>query len=56
MDIDESEQLYATLNEEQEMNPSQIVPVLCEYYQMSGEEAWLVSKRYHAKCATWEKK
>mgnify|MGYP001221007572 CR=1 FL=1 len=52
MDIDESEQLYATLIEEQEMNPSQIIPVLCGYYQMSGEEAWLVSKRYHAIQAT----
>ena len=54
MDIDESEQLYATLIEEQEMNPSQIIPVLCGYYQMSGEEAWLVSKRYHAVQATRE--
>ena len=56
MDIDESEQLYATLIEEQEMNPSQIIPVLCGYYQMSGEEAWLVSKQYHAKRATLERK
>jgi len=49
MDTDEPEQLYHTLIVEQEMNPSHIIPILCKYYQMSGEEAWLVSREYHAK-------
>jgi hypothetical protein len=49
MDTDEPEQLYTTLLIEQEMNPSQIIPVLVKYYQMSEEEAWLISREYHAK-------
>ena len=49
MDADEPEQLYRTLLIEQEMNPSQIIPILVEYYKMSEEEAWLVSRGYHAK-------
>ena len=49
MDADEPEQLYRTLLIEQEMNPSQIIPILVEYYKMSEEEAWLVSREYHAK-------
>ena len=34
MDADEPEQLYRTLLIEQEMNPSQIVSILVEYYKM----------------------
>ena len=49
MDADEPEQLYRTLLIEQEMNPSQIISVLIEYYKMSEEEANLVSREYHAK-------
>jgi hypothetical protein len=49
MDTDEPEQLYNTLLLEQEMNPSHIIPILCKYYNMSEEEAWLVSREYHAK-------
>ena len=49
MDADEPEQLYRTLLIEQEMNPSQIIPILVEYYKMSEEEAWLVSREYHVK-------
>jgi hypothetical protein len=49
MDTDEPEQLYTTLLLEQKMNPSQIIPVLVKYYQMSEEEAWLISREYHAK-------
>ena len=56
MDEGEPSQLYKTLLLEQFQNPSQAVEVLVAYYQMSGEEAWLVSKRYHAKCATLERK
>jgi len=54
MDDGEPSQLYKTLLLEQEQNPSQAVEVLIAYYQMSGEEAWLVSKRYHAVQATRE--
>ena len=54
MDEGEPSQLYKTLLLEQEQNPSQAVEVLIAYYQMSGEEAWLVSKRYHAVQATRE--
>jgi hypothetical protein len=49
MDADEPEQLYRTLLIEQEMNPSQIVSILVEYYKMSEDEANLVSREYHAK-------
>ena len=49
MDADEPEQLYRTLLIEQEMNPSQIISVLIEYYKMSEEEANLVSREYHEK-------
>ena len=49
MDTDEPEQLYHTLIVEQEMNPSRIIPILVKYYQMSEEEAWLISKEYHVK-------
>lgn len=49
MDTDEPEQLYHTLITEQEMNPSHIIPILVKYYKMSEEEAWLVSREYHAK-------
>jgi hypothetical protein len=49
MDTDEPEQLYRTLLIEQEMNPSQIVSILVEYYKMSEDEANLVSREYHAK-------
>ena len=49
MDTDEPEQLYTTLLLEQKMNPSQIIPVLVKYYQMSEEEAQLVSREYHAR-------
>jgi len=49
MDTDEPEQLYRTLLIEQEMNPSQIVSILVEYYKMSENEANLVSREYHAK-------
>ena len=52
MDEGEPSQLYKTLLLEQFQNPSQAVEVLIAYYQMSGEEAWLVSKRYHAIQAT----
>ena len=52
MDEGEPSQLYKTLLLEQFQNPSQAVEVLIAYYQMSGEEAWLVSKRYHAVQAT----
>jgi|TARA_B100001105_G_C22340620_1_gene421133 hypothetical protein len=57
MDADEPEQLYRTLLIEQEMNPSQIIPILVEYYKMSEEEAWLVSREYHAKLGEkkWQK-
>ena len=48
MDEGEPSQLYKTLLLEQQLNPSQAVEVLIEYYQMRREEAWLVSKRYHA--------
>jgi len=51
MDEGEPSQLYKTLLLEQEQNPSQAVEILIAYYQMSGEEAWLVSKRYHARKA-----
>ena len=51
MDDGEPSQLYKTLLLEQEQNPSQAVEVLIAYYQMSEEEAWLVSKQYHAKKA-----
>ena len=51
MDEGEPSQLYKTLLLEQEQNPSQAVAVLIAYYQMSEEEAWLVSKHYHAKKA-----
>ena len=51
MDEGEPSQLYKTLLLEQEQNPSQAVEVLIAYYQMSEEEAWLVSKHYHAKKA-----
>lgn len=49
MDADEPEQLYRNLLLEQEMSPSLIIPILVEYYKMSEEEAWLVSREYHAK-------
>jgi hypothetical protein len=49
MDADEPEQLYHTLIVEQEMNPSHIIPILVKYYQMSEEEAWLISREYHVK-------
>ena len=52
MDAGEPSQLYRTLLLEQEQNPSQAVEVLIAYYQMSEEEAWLVSKHYHARKAT----
>jgi ATP-dependent Clp protease adapter protein ClpS len=48
MDEGEPSQLYKTLLLEQEYKPSQAVEVLIAYYQMSEEEAWLVSKQYHA--------
>ena len=51
MDEGEPSQLYKTLLLEQQQNPSQAVEVLIAYYQMSEEEAWLVSKQYHAKKA-----
>ena len=51
MDEGEPSQLYKTLLLEQQLNPSQAVEVLIEYYQMRREEAWLVSKRYHARKA-----
>ena len=49
MDEGEPSQLYETLLLEQEMNPSQAVEVLIAYYQMSEEEAQLVSREYHAR-------
>ena len=52
MDDGEPSQLYRTLLLEQEQNPSQAVEILIAYYQMSEEEAWLVSKHYHARKAT----
>ena len=52
MDEGEPSQLYRTLLLEQEQNPSQAVEILIAYYQMSEEEAWLVSKHYHARKAT----
>ena len=52
MDEGEPSQLYKTLLLEQEQNPSQAVKILIAYYQMSEEEAWLVSKHYHARKAT----
>jgi hypothetical protein len=52
MDEGEPSQLYKTLLLEQEYNPSQAVEILIAYYQMSEEEAWLVSKQYHAARAT----
>lgn len=51
MDEGEPSQLYRTLLLEQRQNPSQAVEILIAYYQMSEEEAWLVSKHYHAKKA-----
>ena len=51
MDEGEPSQLYETLLLEQRKNPSQAVEILIAYYQMSEEEAWLVSKQYHAKKA-----
>jgi hypothetical protein len=57
MDADEPEQLYRTLLIEQEMNPSHIIPILVKYYQMSEEEAWLISREYHVKIRRkkWQK-
>ena len=52
MDEGEPSQLYKTLLLEQRQNPSQAVEILIAYYQMSEEEAWLVSKQYHAIHAT----
>ena len=49
MDEGEPSQLYRTLLLEQEMNPSQAVGVLIAYYQMSEEEAQLVSREYHSR-------
>ena len=49
MDEGEPSQLYRTLLLEQELNPSQAVGVLIAYYQMSEEEAQLVSREYHAR-------
>ena len=51
MDEGEPSQLYRTLLLEQEQTPSQAVEILIAYYQMSEEEAWLVSKQYHARKA-----
>tara|TARA_Y100000310_G_C19955985_1_gene479046 strand:- start:96 stop:407 length:312 start_codon:yes stop_codon:yes gene_type:complete len=51
MDEGEPSQLYKTLLLEQEQNPSQAVEILIAYYQMSEEEANLVSRRYHARKA-----
>ena len=49
MDEGEPSQLYKTLLLEQEMNPSQAVGILIAYYQMSEEEAQLVSREYHTR-------
>ena len=56
MDEGEPSQLYRTLLLEQEQTPSQAVEILIAYYQMSEEEAQLVSREYHAKQAMkkWE--
>ncbi len=47
MDDGEPSQLYQTLLLEQEMNPSQAISILIAYYNMSEEEANLVSREYH---------
>ena len=47
MDDGEPSQLYQTLLLEQEMNPSQAIQILIAYYNMSEEEANLVSREYH---------
>ena len=52
MDEGEPSQLYRTLLLEQEQTPSQAVEILIAYYQMSEEEAQLVSREYHAKKTT----
>ena len=49
MDEGEPSQLYRTLLLEQELNPSQAVEILIAYYQMSEEEAQLVSREYHTR-------
>ncbi len=49
MDEGEPSQLYRTLLLEQELNPSQAVEILIAYYQMSEEEAQLVSREYHSR-------
>ena len=54
IDIDECEQIYAALYKEQNYNPSQIVPILMKYFNISEEEAWSFSKCYHAREATLE--
>ena len=54
IDADEGEQLYAALLKEQNYNPSQIVPILVNYFKISEEEAWVFVKEYHAKEATLE--
>ena len=47
MDDGEPSQLYKTLLLEQQMNPSQAIQILIAYYNMSEEEANLVSREYH---------
>lgn len=54
IDAEEGEQLYAALLKEQNYNPSQIVPIFVNYYNMSEEEAWRFIKEYHAKEAILE--